>query len=350
MHASPLDAWLAARGATSPSDVAESRAAATFGDLARELAAATGFAALFDASAVRDRVLVTGADRLELIQGLTTNDVELLPEGGVLETAFITPKGRLVADARMLKLDDALLFELESGRGEALSGTVQQYVIHEDAALQDVSENLAQLELWGPRAAEVLGSPLAEGASVAAEVAGVTFLAAGTVFGAICFVPADVAVDVATELARRVESLGGSLVGTEAIEIRRIELGLGRYGLDWDEATNPLEAGLDREISYKKGCYVGQEVVAKATYIGRVNRRLVRLEWHGDPAPRDTPLLGGRSTGRLTSSARRPDGTVVALGYVRRETPIPGGTVRVGEGGPEARVLGYPYGSRDKPV
>jgi hypothetical protein len=92
-------------------------------------------------------------------------------------------------------------------------------------------------------------------------------------------------------------------------------------------------------------------VVAKATYIGHVNRRLVRLAWNGETVPAGTPLLGGRTPGRVTSIAKLP-GTdqVVALGVVRRESATAGSIHRVGENGPEATVLGYPYGSKDKPV
>ena len=142
-----------------------------------------------------------------------------------------------------------------------------------------------------------------------------------------------------------------TFAGRTAVDARRMEIGLGRYGLDWDENTNPLEAGMDRMLDYKKGCYVGQEVVAKATYIGHVNRRLVRLEWEGEAVAPNTPLLGGRSPGRVTSSVRIP-GTnrVVALGVVRRDSAAAGAKHRLGEGGPEATVLGYPYRSKEKPV
>lgn len=300
---------------------------------------------LHDAS-TRDRVLVTGDDRASFVQGLCTNDVVKPEPGTVFETAFITPKGKLVADARVVKLDDALLLEMEAGRGDALIELLTRYRIHEDCEFVDASEQLAQLELWGD-AAKALGEPVADGESKAVAIGDGTYLVAGTAFGAIVFAPVDSAKDAAEALV----SAGARLVGRDAVEPRRLEIGLGRYGIDWSESTNPLVAGLDRMLDYTKGCYVGQEVVAKATYIGHVNRRLVRLTWEGEPAPADTPLLGGRAPGRVTSSALVP-GTnkVFALGIVRRDVAAEGQTLRLGdEEGVEVTVSGWPWLSKEKP-
>ena len=192
---------------------------------------------------------------------------------------------------------------------------------------------------------------LADGDGAAVTMGGLSFAAVGTAFGAILYVPVDAAEPVADALVTRLPGINGSLVGADVREPARIELGLGRFGIDWDESTNPLEAGLDRALDYKKGCYVGQEVVAKATYIGHVNRRLVRLEWRGSPVDAGTALVGGKSPGRVTSCARVPGADrVIALGVVRRDSAQAGAVHRVGEAGPEACVLGYPFRSKEKPV
>ncbi len=301
MRASALADWLAARSLGM--------------DAAAELRAASDGGALYDASA-RDRMLFAGPDRVDFIQGLCTNDVEALAEAHALEAAFITPKGKLLADARVVKLEDGLLFDLESGRAAALEEHVSKYRVHEDVQWLDVSEALAALELWGPEAGELLGTgPLAQGEGRAVTLADASFAAVGTPFGAVLYLPAEAATGVAEALVFR----GATVIGEGTREVRRLALGLGRFGLDWDEATNPLEAGLDRALNYKKGCYVGQEVVAKATYIGHVNRRLVRLEWEGEAVPAGTPLVAGRSPGRVTSAAKDVlSGRTVALGVVRR--------------------------------
>lgn len=307
---------------------------------------------VFDASS-RDRLLLAGADRLEFVQGLCTHDVEKLPEGHALEAAFITPKGKLVADTRIVKLDDALLFDAEAGRGAALDELFSKYRIHEDAQWFDAREALCAIELWGPLAAKLLGlEALADGDGAAVSFEGHGFAAVGTPFGAVLYVPAGEAPEILTSLVNQARTLGGSLLDEAVVEAARIERGLGRFGIDWDEATNPLEAGLDRMLDYKKGCYVGQEVVAKATYIGHVNRRLVRLTWSGAFVAPGTPLVGGRSPGRVTSCASVPgSGQVLALGVVRREVATEGSKHRVGdESGPEATVLGYPFRSKEKPV
>lgn len=340
METNPLATWHDARGA-----VRTDGEIVRYTDPEAEWAAVSQGVGLFDASA-RDRLLVTGADRETFVQGLSTNDVVKPPVGTTLETAFITPKGKLVADARVVKLDDALLFELEPGRGEALTEVFGRYRIHEDCAFVDASPLLCQLELWGD-AAQALGEPVLDGTSKAVAIGDETYLVAGTAFGAIVFVSAEGVEAAADALVAR----GAVPVGRDAVEVRRLELGLGRYGIDWGETTNPLEAGLDRMLDYTKGCYVGQEVVAKATYIGHVNKRLVRLSWEGETAAADTTLLGGKSPGRVTSSARVP-GTnrVLALGVVRRDVTAAGTKLRLGdEQGPEVTVLGWPWLSKDKP-
>lgn len=340
MHTTNLMHWHDTRGALWQDDELVS-----YGSRELEWQAVSEGVGLFDAS-IRDRVLITGADRASFVQGLCTNDVVKPPSGTVFETAFITPKGKLVADVRVVKLDDAMLLEMEPGRGEALIELLGRYRIHEDCEFVDASDQLAQLELWGD-AAKALGEPVADGESKAVVIGDSAYLVAGTAFGAIVFAPADGAQDAAEALV----SNGARLVGKDAVEPRRIELGLGRYGIDWSESTNPLIAGLDRMLDYSKGCYVGQEVVAKATYIGHVNRRLVRLTWEGEPVDADTPVVGGRAPGRVTSSARVP-GTarVVALGIVRRDVTAEGTKLRLGgEDGPEVTVVGWPWLSKEKP-
>ncbi len=330
MRASPLTEWALAH-------------LATFDPLA-ELRATREGCGLYDAGG-RDRVLVVGAGRVGFLQGLCTNDVDALSEGHALEAAFVTAQGKLVADARVVKLEDGLLLDAEPGRGAALDELWTRHRVHEDAQWLDVSESLSALELWGPRAAAVLeGDPLADGEGRAASLAGASFAALGSPFGAVLYLPADAAIRVAEALLVR----GARVVGEATREARRIGLGLGRYGLDWDQTHNPLEAGLERAISYRKGCYVGQEVVAKATYVGHVNRRLVRLEWEEEPVAPGTALLGARTPGRVTSAAWDPlSSRTVALGMVRREVAAAGSRLRVGtEAGPEATVVGVPFGSR----
>jgi folate-binding protein YgfZ len=322
-----------------------------YGDPAAEYRAGLDTALLFDASG-RDLLLVTGEERLSFIQGLCTNDVEGLAEGHACEAAFITPKGRLVCDARIVKLDDALLFDLASGRGAALAELLSKYRIHESVEWLPANDLLCVLELWGPCAAAAVGlETLGVGDGAAVAIDGHEAVAVGTPFGAVLYVPASEAAGFAAAAGRAVEARGGRWAGHRAVEAHRVRLGIGRFGVDFDETSNPLEAGLDRMLSYRKGCYVGQEVVAKATYIGQVSRRLVRLSWAGEPVAVSTPLVGPRTPGRLTSVAAVPgEDRTVALGVVRRDAAARGTVLTLGETGRTVIVDGYPVGSKDKPV
>lgn len=354
MRSLPLENWHRARGgrlAETSGDVTSE--VLDYGNVEAEYAALLAGGGLFDASA-RDRLLITGDDAVTFLQGLATHDIAGLAVGASVEAAFITPKGKLVADARVTRLEDGVLLDLEAGRAAALQEHMLRYLVNEEAELVYVSEALAQLQLWGDRAAEVIGlGALEPGSSTAVPLAEAEVVGVRTVHGVDLYVPVDIVEDVANELTEKLASAGGAPVGRLAVDALRIARGIGRFGIDWNESTNPLEAGLDRALSFDKGCYVGQEVVAKATYIGRVNRRLVRLRWKGEPVAADTPLLGGKAPGRVTSSAKVP-GTdeVVALGYVRRDVTEAGSVLRVGEGddAPEATVEGWPLGSKDKPV
>jgi folate-binding protein YgfZ len=324
--------------------VPDDRGIAHYGDPVAEYRAGLETALRVDASG-RDLLLVTGDDRIAFVQGLCTNDLEALADGHACEAAFITPKGRLVGDARIVKLDDALLFDAEAGRGAALAELFSKYRIHEAVDWLPANELLCLIELWGPRAAEAIGLPgLTSGDGAAATLGGRSAVAVGTPFGASIYVPADDAAAVA-------DALGGPWGGRAAVEAHRVRLGLGRFGVDYDESSNPLEAGLDRMLSYRKGCYVGQEVVAKATYIGQVSRRLVRLSWAGEPVPTSTPLVGPRTPGRLTSVVAVPgEERTVALGVVRRDSAAPGTRLVLGETDLSATVDGYPFGSGEKPA
>jgi len=181
-----LEPWHRSRGAHLTAGRVEH-----YGDPVAEYRAVTSTVAVVDGS-WRDRLVVTGDDRLAFVQGLCTNDVEALAEGHACELVFITPKGRMVADARCTKLDDALLLELEPGRGAALVEQLAKYRIHEAVEWQDAAEWLAALELWGPLAAQALGlERLEPGAGSAVVVDDVALIAVGTPFGAVCYVPAD---------------------------------------------------------------------------------------------------------------------------------------------------------------
>jgi folate-binding protein YgfZ len=241
--------------------------------------------ALRVAARPRDFVRVRGPDAESFLQALVTNDVESLGPGEACEALLLTPKARVVAPMTVLRrrADDFLLLT-EPGLGEPLRA----------ALLRSRFAAKCEIELEEHVSSIVLGE--AEGIPTQD-------------FG-----------------ARAVEVLDADLaptIGDDELELMRIKAGTPRYGREIDDRVLPAEAGLDvRAIDFAKGCYVGQEPVARQHYRGRVNRSLRVLSIDGDELPEyDAELVRqGKAVGRVTSAARDGDG-VVALGYVRTEVP-----------------------------
>ncbi|HEY1479983.1 MAG TPA: hypothetical protein VGF46_08125 [Gaiellales bacterium] len=290
--------------------------------LALELAALQSGPAVSDRSP-RALVGVRGRDAEKLLQSLVSNDVEALPVGETCLAFVLTPKGRPIADLRIWReAPDAFVLEAEPELHDVLALTVRRYRLAARAEIVDDRERLRLITVVGafPPPAGVLVSPGAIGSDVLGPVETVRELLAG------------------------LEAAGATRVGTAAYEIARIEAGVPRFGNEIDESVLPAETGLvERTISFTKGCYVGQEPVARLHYRGHPNRHLRRLVSLAGPLP-DAPseiVLGERVVGRLTSVAQRSsDAPAIGLGYVRREVEE-GATVliRTADGAPvEARV------------
>jgi folate-binding protein YgfZ len=263
--------------------------------------------ALFDWSA-RQVLKATGEDRLSFLHGMCTAEVKGLPAGGAAYAAFLTSKGAMVADGRIWNLGEALLIDVEPGRLPAVREYLEKHLVSEEVELSDASGEHAVLSL-----ASFAGRPPAPHPAAPSRLPG----------GVDLLVPR-------AELAATWERLVGSGLrpaGFEAWEMRRIEAGVPRFGQDMDERTIPLEANLEAAISYQKGCYVGQEVIARATFRGHVNRKLARLSFGGRaPAAGAEIRAGERVVGRVTSVVRAPDsGSWIGLGYLHRDVLGGGG-------------------------
>ncbi|MDX2009317.1 MAG: glycine cleavage T C-terminal barrel domain-containing protein [Myxococcaceae bacterium] len=293
-----------------------------------EYLAATERCAVVDLS-TRDTVRLTGPDRESFLQGMVTNDVEKLAVGASCPVAMLTAKGAMVGDGRVVKLADALLLDTGPGRGAAVRDFLNKYLISEEAEVADAPD-VALVGLVGPEA-ETWAKALPSEA-VLASLTGL--LGAG------------VDVLVKREALPQVRAALASLptVSAETFEVLRVEAGVPFFGVDMTETTIPLEANLEKAIHYQKGCYIGQEVIARATYRGQMNKKLVGLLL-GDaaPAPGAELKLGDKRVGRLTSvvTSRRA-GQNVALGYVHRDHLTPGTTLEVATGG-QARVQALPF-------
>jgi folate-binding protein YgfZ len=282
----------------------------------------------------RGMLLLTGGEAAEYLQGQVTNDVEALEPGQGCYAALLTHKGKVVADMRILRGNESLLLDTEPHALGPLKRNVDMYSIGRDVLLADETGKRAILSLIGPRARAALDAepPAQEHAWVEGEHG--------------LYVTTDVGVDVicAAADADGVKSaLGVEPASLEAAECIRIETGRPRHGLDFDAETIPQEAGLnERAVSFTKGCYVGQETVARLHYKGKPNRHLRGLELSEPGQPGEVVKLGDREVGRLGSTAVSPVHGPIALALIRREA-APGAEVEVGEGARKALVVELPF-------
>jgi folate-binding protein YgfZ len=282
----------------------------------------------------RGKLLLTGSEAAEYLQGQVTNDVESLAPGQGCYAALLTHKGKVVADMRILRGPDSLLIDTEPQALAALARNVDMYSIGRDVQLSDVTDERAILSLVGPaaRAALDVEPPPDEHAWVEGEHG--------------IYVTTDLGVDViapAADADAVRAALGVEPVSVEAAECVRIESGRPRHGIDFDTETIPQEAGLnERAVSFTKGCYVGQETVARLHYKGKPNRHLRGLKLSEPGQMGDVVMLGDREVGRLGSTAVSPLHGPIALALVRREA-APGAEVTVGEGRENAVVEALPF-------
>ena len=300
MRPSPLRSELEAAGAVF-AERAGHEVARDYGDLSAEYAVTYAGPAIADRSA-RALVGVRGRDAEKLLQSLVSNDVEAVPSRGSCLAFVLTPKGRPVADLRIWReAPDAFVLEAEPELQAELQATVRRYRLAARAEITDDRDRLASVCVLGP--IELPERLLSATGSLGVDVLGP---------------PEDVAA-----LWREAVAAGARPIGSDAYEIARVEAGVPRFGAEIDASVLPAETGLvDQAVSFTKGCYVGQEPVARLHYRGHPNRHLRHLVSFDGALP-TVPAeiaLGDRVVGRLTSVVQPPgDGPAVGLGYVRRE-------------------------------
>ena len=291
----------------------------------------------------RGVLLVSGPEAAEYLQGQLTNDVEALGSGDGQYAALLDRKGHMQADMRVLRPgeEQSFLIETEPVALDAAKRHLEMYKIGREVEVTDVSGERAILSLIGPRSVEIAGTAaLSENVCEAAKVAGVECIAVGTANG-IDLIAA------AADLERLREGLvaaGAVEVSPGAVEILRIEAGTPRFGVEMGTETMPAEAGIVEDaVSFTKGCYIGQETVARLHYKGRPNRHLRGLRLSGAAEPGAALCLGEKEVGRLGGTAVSPALGRIGLAIVRREAE-PGTELAVGEDGVTAQVVALPFG------
>ena len=319
--------------------------AATTDDLVAEYRALTETCGLVDRSE-RGKLSLTGADAKRFLAGQVTNDTEGLPDGEGCYAAFLTHKGKMLGDLRILAVggdQPQLLLDTERATLQALFDMIHRFKIGFDVELHKGTLQKDLLSLIGPEAREIACAanlPRSEHAHEAGTIDGLPVRLIATDLGVDVLCDADDSAGVRAALS----GADAAPVSEEAAEIVRVERGRPRYGIDLNDTTIPQEAGLnERAVSFTKGCYVGQETVARLFYRGKPNRHLRGLRL-SEAAPSGAELhLGERSVARLGSSLVSPALGPIALALVRREASV-GDTLDV-DGGASAEVVELPFGT-----
>jgi folate-binding protein YgfZ len=293
----------------------------------------------------RSALLVSGPDAAEYLQSQVTNDVEALEPDQGCYAALLDRKGHLVADMRALRLShshaDQIWLDTEPAAFDALRKHLETYKIGREVEVADATSDWTITSLIGPGSVEAAGSPRVspEHAQSYYERDGIRILAVATDQGIDLITRPD-----AAETVREGLIAGGAEPVTDAAaEIIRVESGRPRFGLDMGPEAMPAEAGIvERAVDFEKGCYIGQEPVARLHYRGKPNRTLRGLRLSAPATQGDPIVLGEREVGTVGTACISPALGPIALAIVRREA-ADGQQVTVGSGGVTAELVELPF-------
>jgi folate-binding protein YgfZ len=283
----------------------------------------------------RALIAVWGKEAVQFLNGMITNDAAKLEDGAQMSAAFPNVQGRLIALTRVFRNDERFFFETDEVTREKVFQNLFRFTFAGDFFVEDMSGNFEYFETFG-------------NSKVTAPEGTVLFESKQ---GTDYFVPAD----KAGEFENSLIASGAVQIPAELYEVLRIENGLPKYGVDMDETTVVLETGLDEAVSFTKGCYIGQEIIARIHFRGHVAKRLTGLILDTAGVSPETGGVGinqellspeGKNAGRITSLVMSPGiGKIVALAYVRFEHLTEGTKLKVGE--VEGTVKDPPFISRE---
>ena len=351
-----------------------------YGDPVAEHLALRNTVGVLDLS-FRGRLCLTGSDRLRFLHGQVTNEVKRLSPGEGCYAALVTAKGKMQCDLNIYCLIDELLLDFEPGLTVTVSERMEKYIIADDVQVVEVAPHYGLLSVQGPNAEAVIralglfGVPPSGGSGGEpnpnrvnagppttplrlAKVHDATF---GEIYlmnqprlgtsGFDLFVPTAALSAVADRLIAAAKQSGGQACGWQALEMARVEAGIPRFGVDMDETNLPLETGMEnRAVSFTKGCYIGQEVIARIRTYGQVAKALRGLRLADDlktlPAKGDKLFNAEKEVGYVTSALASPTLKAnIALGYVRREHNQIGTelTLRQADGESRVKIVKLPF-------
>ena len=274
----------------------------------------------------RGLIEVSGKEAVQFLNGLITNDIAGLEEGAQMSAAFPNVQGRLLAFVRVLRKGDKFLFETEEATREKVFQNLFRFTFAGDFQVEDLSENYDYFEVQSPKS----------------KVQSPNSVVLRSSFGFDYFVPKDAAENFVEEL----KAQAAVEISDELYEVLRIENGVPLYGVDMDETTVVLETGLDEAVSFNKGCYIGQEIIARIHFRGHVAKRLAGLIFDDEAAeakPDDEiKSLEDKNAGRVTSVTLSPKlAKKIALAYVRYDYLAENTELKVG--GFTAKVKNLPF-------
>jgi folate-binding protein YgfZ len=314
-----------------------------------------GGAGLIDLSA-RGRILISGTEAVMFLNGLITNDMKTLAVNTWMPAAFPNVQGRLLAAVRVIHREDGFLIDTESATRDTVIKLLERFTLAGDFRLADLTQNTAQFSIQGAQAPEIMAAIFGETvanlgrdavASVDWQGKQVTVIRATHTAedGFDLFVSA-------TEVEALRDAFiksGAQPIGNDTIETLRLEAGIARYGIDMDETNVVTETNLDNAVSFSKGCYIGQEIIARIKYRGHVAKKLAGLILEGEVSLESAAKIfssDDKEIGRVTSAGFSPRlNRTITLGYVKFDYLAPGTGVNVvaGEERIAAQVAELPF-------
>jgi folate-binding protein YgfZ len=329
-------------GAASAGEYRGATTAQRFGDPQAELAALLSGCGVCDLG-FRTKISVRGSDRVRWLNGMVTNNVRDLAVDQGVYAFLLNPLGHILADLYAYNRGESIMVETDRNQVEKILETFDHYIIMDDVAIKDLSEEITAIGIMGPKSREIL-------AKVGFRLPLLQALAPHTVpcecdcgCSTCTIVRSDVpggesyeiwlAPAEARSLWDSLVKAGATPVGSEALEMQRILSGMPRYGVDIRERDLPQETEQARALNFNKGCYIGQEIVERIRSRGAVHRKFCGFVAESAVTPGSKIVAGEKEVGEVTSAASVKlvdHGTNVALGYIRREVGVPGREVKIG--------------------